>query len=341
MRGHGADTHVRRTMSQLTADLLLLLVTLVWGTTFVIVKQAISAMGPLTFVAVRFFIAGAILIAWHVFRAGRPPVAVRRGAGPASGSGLQAREVCADRLPGTTEPVPPAKTLNAWYNASREFYAGAVLTGLALFFAYATQTLGLVTVASGKAAFITGLYVVMVPIASRAILRAAPDRNSVIGVILATSGLGLMSLKLPLQVAAGDFLVFLCAIGFAAHILLVSRYSEHGDPVLFAGVQLLVVSAGSFICAIIFERPLLVPPGAWGPVLFTALAATSFAFLTQSAVQRYTSATHTALIFSAEPVFGALFAWLMTGEILVAREIAGAVFILTGMLVSESGLFRT
>ncbi len=154
---------------------------------------------------------------------------------------------------------------------------------------------------------------------------------------LATVGLGFMSLEFPFRVAAGDLLVFLCALGFAAHILLVDSYSKGNDPVLFAAVQLLVVSGGSFAAALFLERPLYVPPGAWGTIVFMALLATSFTFLTQSAVQRYTSATHTALIFSAEPVFGAVFAWFLAGEVLSLREIVGAGLILAGMLVSELG----
>jgi len=292
-------------MSQLTADLSLLLVTLVWGSTFVVVKDAISTMGPLTFVAVRFLVAGATLMLWGI-----------------------AREV---RL----SPTPGASVLRELRSVAR----GGIIAGLALFFSYATQTLGLMTVSAGKAAFITGLYVAIVPAASRAVLRSAPDRNSIFGVALATAGLGLMSLKLPLDIAPGDILVLFCAVGFAAHILLVGRYSGHGDPVFFTAVQLGVVSAGSWLCAAVVERPIMVPAGAWGAILFTALAGTSLAFLTQSAVQRFTSATHTALIFSAEPVFGAVFAWILAGEVLSAREVVGAACILAGMLVSEWSAF--
>jgi drug/metabolite transporter (DMT)-like permease len=215
-----------------------------------------------------------------------------------------------------------------------------LLTGLALFFSYATQTLGLVTVAAGKAAFITGLYIVIVPIASRAIAREAPDRATVVGVILAAVGLGLMSLNLPFQVARGDFLTFLCAVGFSAHILLVSRYSGRGDTVLYTGVQLLVVALGSSVAALAIERPLVIPSGAWPAILFTSIVTTAFAFLVQSTVQQYTSATHTALIFAAEPVFGALFAWLLAGEVLLPREMAGAGLILAGMLVAEARNLR-
>ncbi len=296
-------------MSQLVADLLLLLVTLIWGTTFVIVKNAIASMRPLTYISIRFLVAGAALLGWYV--ASKVGTNLRFGSGPRSG-----------------EPH------------SRKFLTGSLITGVALLFSYITQTLGLITVPAGKAAFITGLSVVIVPVASGLLLRKAPDRASVIGVVLATTGLGLMSLKLPLIVEAGDLLVFLCAIGFASHILLVEAYSDHGDTVLYAAIQLLVVSLGSFVGALIFERPLVIPGEAWGAILFTALAATSFAFLTQSAVQRYTTATHTALILSVEPVFGAFFAWLLVDEVLTPREIAGAAAILGGMLVSELGSLR-
>lgn len=302
-------------MSQLAADLLLLLVTLIWGTTFVIVKNAIASMRPLTYISIRFLVAGAVLLGWYVVR--------RVGRNLRSKGEIRVEvELCSGEA------------------HSRRFLTGSLITGVALLFSYITQTLGLITVPAGKAAFITGLSVVIVPVASGLLLRKAPDRASVIGVVLATTGLGLMSLKLPLTVEAGDLLVFLCAIGFASHILLVEAYSDHGDTVLFAAIQLLVVSLGSFIGALVFERPLVIPGKAWGAILFTALAATSFAFLTQSAVQRYTTATHTALILSVEPVFGAFFAWLLVDEVLTPREIAGAIAILGGMLVSELGSLR-
>ncbi len=286
-------------MSPLIADGLLILVTLVWGSTFVVVKNAVETMGALTFIAVRFFIAGIALLVWYALRPGRLRFA-----------------------------VPPS------------LYWGGLFAGLALCFSYIAQTLGLITVSAGKAAFITGLYVVIVPVASRVLFKTASDVGSIVGVTLAALGLGLLSLTLPFSIAPGDFLLFLCSIGFAAHILIVGVYGDRGSPVLFSAVQLLVVSVICFFLALVFERPLSVPRGTWGSIVYMALAATSFAFLTQSAVQRFTSATHTALIFSAEPVFGALFAWLATGETLSSKELAGAAFVLLGMLVSEAGVFR-
>jgi len=218
---------------------------------------------------------------------------------------------------------------------------GSIWTGLALFFSYAAQTLGLLTVSAGKAAFITGLYVVIVPVVSRVISGRAPDRPALIGVAAATVGLGLMSLQFPFMFAFGDILVLLCAVGFAAHILLIGHYSSQGDPVLYTAVQLLVVAIASLIAASVWEGPLQVAPQSWYALIFTGVFATAFAFLAQSAVQRYTSPTRTALVFSAEPVFGAVFAYFLAQEIPTGREIAGAALILMGMIVAElGGLWR-
>jgi len=334
-------------MSQIVADLLLLLVTIVWGTTFVIVKNAIRSVGPLTFVGIRFSIGGFVLLAWYIFRQRRSTRWMEnsqysRDYGKGSRGELQDRlehDQDSRRLRSLSgHPVQEGQAISR--ALPRRLIAGSLVTGLALTFAYVTQTFGLVTVAAGKAAFITGLSVVMVPLASSLILRAKPDRDSIFGVILATIGLGLMSLEPPLGIAPGDLLVLLCAVGFAAHIILVGTFSPGVDPVLFAAIQLFTVSLGSLIFALMTERPLKVPGEAWGAIFFTALAATAFAFLIQSAVQRYTSATHTALIFSAEPVFGAVFAWLLAGEALSGREIAGGLAIVLGMLVSETGSLR-
>ncbi|HRC53853.1 MAG TPA: DMT family transporter, partial [Bacillota bacterium] len=89
--------------------------------------------------------------------------------------------------------------------------------------------------------------------------------------------------------------------------------------------------------AIMFEWPLTIPRDSWASITYTAIIATSLTILIQSGVQKYTSATHAALILSAEPVFGALFAWLKAGEVLASREICGGILILAGMIISEIG----
>ncbi len=306
-------------MSQIVADALLLLVTVIWGTTFVVVKGTISDIKPFTFLAVRFFIGGLFLLLV-----------------------LGVKNIVRDNKKTLFRPVRTQdKGVSGDHSEGedsvqvRELLKGSVVTGVTLFFSYATQTFGLLTVPAGKAAFITGLSVVIVPLASAILLKRVPERNAILGVVLAACGLGLMSLTLPIDIQHGDTLVFLCAIGFATHILLIEKYSKSIDPLIFATIQLFVVSLGSFIAAFLLERPLTIPNNTWGAISYTGIMATSLTILIQSGVQKYTSATHAALILSAEPVFGAFFAWITIGEVLSTREMFGAILILAGMLISE------
>ncbi len=289
-------------MPGIVADLLLLMVTLIWGTTFVLVKGAVSSIRPFTFLALRFFIGATVLCLC-----------------------LAARKFLVKGKLRKESKMNPTSL------------SGSIITGTLLLLAYAFQTLGLLTVSAGKAAFITGLSVVIVPVASAALLKVAPGTSTWVGVSFALFGLGLMSLTLPLTIESGDVLVFLCALGFAAHILLVGLHSKNKDPVSFTAIQLVVVGAGSLGAALVFERPLVIPRQTWPAIVYTAIAATAFTVLLQSTVQKHTSATHTALIFSTEPVFAAVFAWITLGEILSPQEATGAVLILAGMVVSEIG----
>lgn len=175
-------------MSQIVADSLLLLVTVIWGTTFVVVKEAISAIKPFTFIAVRFFIGGIFLLVIVFLRAYAARKNSQNTKDPAS---RNAADCNAPSKAGQSSP---------------SFMNGSVVTGIVLFLAYATQTVGLITVPAGKAAFITGLSVVIVPVASSILLRSVLPKNTVFGVALATIGLGIMSLTFPLTIQAGDLL---------------------------------------------------------------------------------------------------------------------------------------
>ncbi len=294
-------------LRQLQADLLLLTITLIWGSTFVMVKGAIAKTPPFTFLFVRFSIASAFLFAWLVVS--------RRS---------RVRQVFRSSLIHDEEAIRQARTT-----------ARALVTGLALFFAYATQTIGLLTVDAGKAAFITGFSIVLVPAVTPLVFGTRQDPWVWVGVILATLGLFFMSFQLPFAVEWGDLWVMACALGFAAHILLVAVFSPSVDPLEFTAIQLAVVSVGSLVGALFLERPVRVHLRTVPAIVFTGIFATSVAFLVQTWAQRYTSPTHTAVIFSAEPVFGAMFAWLLAGEFLTLRETVGAACILGGILMTE------
>jgi drug/metabolite transporter (DMT)-like permease len=306
----------RRGSRQLVADASLLGVTALWGVTFVMVKDAVAAFPVLAFTALRFLFAALVLL---------PFVLLRR----------RARQAQAD----------PASHLPVGFSPSHLLMA-SMLIGIALFAGYAFQTAGLHLTTPAKAGFITGLSVVIVPAVSAVLLlkRQAPERNAWLGVALAMAGLALLSLQNGFAVAPGDLLIFCCALAFAAHILLTGRFAPRFDPLLLTFGQVVGVLLLSGAAALLFDlRPsgglARLTAGLNGQVLFaaafTGLFATALAFGVQTVAQRFTSATHTALIFAAEPVFAALFSFLLIGEVLGPRQLLGCGLILAGMIAAE------
>lgn len=227
-------------MPQIVADLMLLLATAIWGSTFPIVKTAISSIKPFTFLAARFLVAGATLL---LVLAVRRLVRLKRSRDAGHQAGHDHEGV---RLP-------------------RGLIKSALIAGSILLFAYSAQTFGMLTVPAGKAGFIVGMSVVMVPVGSALVFKVAPATSTSVGVALATVGLGLMSLTLPFKIEIGDTLVFLSAIGYAVHILLLGEYSKHYEPVALATVQVLIVGVGCLVAALLFEQPLFIPRESGGP----------------------------------------------------------------------------
>jgi drug/metabolite transporter (DMT)-like permease len=292
---------VKFSMKRWKADIALVLVTAIWGSTFVVVKNALDAVGPLVFVAVRFWVAGSAL----------------------AGLLLLQRKIASRPI-----PIQP-----------RALRAGA-FTGVFLTLGYVPQTIGLQTTEAAKAAFITGLSVVLVPVLAATLLRKPPTRAAAFGVLIAAIGLGLLTLD-PNQsfvLAPGDLWVLLCAVSFAAHITSTARFAPHYDVLPFTAMQLLTTAVLSTEAALLFERHALVPPASALPaIVYMGLIATAFVFGVQTWGQRHTTATHTALIFALEPVFAALFAVAFAGEVLETREWLGGALILLGMIVAEVG----
>lgn len=217
-----------------------------------------------------------------------------------------------------------------------ELKAG-LLTGLFLFAGYAFQTLGLRFTTASKAGFITGLSVVIVPMLSALFLGQSPPGRVWVGAGLAAIGLAFLSLKGSLIPSVGDLLVLACAVAYAAQIVALGKFapSMHPFPLTFA--QLFAVMLMSTALAFAIERPVQFPPSkvVWA-ALFTGIPATSLAFGVQTFAQKYTPPSHAALIFSAEPVFAALFAFLIAGETLGPRELFGCILITAAMLLAET-----
>ncbi len=213
------------------------------------------------------------------------------------------------------------------------------LVGLFLFIGYFGQTVGTQFTTATKTAFITGTSVILVPIFSFCWLKEKIQLNSVIGVLLAMIGLWLMNSNGTLyHINLGDSLVFLGAVGFALYIIAVHIYTKKHDNVQLVFIQLVTVALLSFLMAIITEREALHFsygfPVYWA-IVVTGIFATALAFYLQNRYQRYSSPTKIALIFAAEPVFGALFSYLILGETIGVFGFLGGLAIFAGMFIAQ------
>ncbi|NLO97787.1 MAG: DMT family transporter [Peptococcaceae bacterium] len=210
------------------------------------------------------------------------------------------------------------------------------LAGFFLFLGYATQTIGLQYTTASNAGFITGLNVVIVPILLAIYHKKLPPKTLCYGIICSVLGLALMSIQDGFTVNAGDPIVLICAFCYALQIILVARFAPEVNAAVLAAFQILTVSVLSGLCTLIIPQPHYVFSGyVWFGLILTALICTSFAYLVQSKMQQFTSPTHTAIIFATEPVFSAIFAYLLAGEVLSIRGYVGAALVLVGILCAE------
>ncbi|MBM3703516.1 MAG: DMT family transporter [Actinobacteria bacterium] len=209
------------------------------------------------------------------------------------------------------------------------------LLGLFLGSGYLFQTIGLHLTTAATTGFITGLYVVFTPILGALFLKSSVTRNEWIGVVMATVGLALLSFK-GFSIGLGELSVLLSALFFAFHILGLGRWSGR-----FATYPLTIVQLGTI--AILNSLLALVddgyePPNTnqeWTATIFTALLATSLAFLVQTWSQSKMDATVVAVVLTLEVVFAALFAVIAGQESLTLRAILGGTLIFAAMILMQ------
>jgi len=212
-----------------------------------------------------------------------------------------------------------------------------ILVGFVLYINYAFQTVGLNYTTVSKSAFITGINVVLVPIFSTLIIKKIPEKKVIFSTIMAFVGLGLLTIKGEInEVNIGDVYTLISAVGFALYIILIGKYTKDVESVVFASIQIGVVGFLSLITSFVVENPVLPAEfETWANIIFLSVLCTTGAFVVQNVAQRYTSPSHTALIFTGEPVFAAFFGYIVLGEMLSFRGTVGAFLILTGMLLVE------
>ena len=215
---------------------------------------------------------------------------------------------------------------------NREVLRKGFIAGLFLAAGYILQTLGLALTGAAVTGFITGLYVVATPVIAALVLRVRITAFTWGCVLLATVGLALLSLK-GWNLGYGEFLVFLCAIAFAAHIIALSKWSNGLDVYAMTIVQLTTCALATGVISLIqgYEAP--PDSNGWYVVLFTAIICTAVAFVVQTWSQAHMSATKVAVILTMEVVFAALFAVIFGGESLSLRTLFGGVLVFAAMFM--------
>jgi drug/metabolite transporter (DMT)-like permease len=230
----------------------------------------------------------------------------------------------------------------AWARRKRAGGRRGILTaGLAaggvLFLGASLQQIGIVYTTAGKAGFITGLYVVLVPLIAT-IWRHRVGRPAWIGALLAAVGLYLLSVREGFRISLGDALVLAGAFCWAIHVLVIARWARTLDVVLLALLQFAVCSMASLGVAFATEPFSPEAIRAAGiPILYGGLLSAGVGYTLQVVAQRDAQPTAAAILLSLESVFAALGGWMILGERLALRGILGCVLMLSGVLVSQLG----
>lgn len=295
----------------LLGTLQLLLASFIWGSTFMAQDVAMDHMGPLTFLSVRFFIGGIVLLPVVLFRnlVYKNNVAYKEG----QKGGLKA------------------------------LFIGGAVCGVILTFASGLQQLGMFYDASpGKSGFLTTLYVIFVPLCG-IFFKKLPSLNVWLAVIIATVGLYLLCMSDSLMLNFGEFLVLLCALVYTAHIMVIDRFSEQVDPIKLSCVQFFTVGVVALPLAFIFETPTVEGIlSAWLPLLYAGLLSSGVAFTLQVVAQRYTEPTIAAITMSFESVFAvltdyafAIFTAGSLGHTLSGREWIGCAVMFIAIILAQ------
>lgn len=281
------------TRQSLRADLLMLLIALIWGSTFVAQRMSIDSVGPFFYSASRFILGALVLLPLMYFR---------------------------------------GKKKN---RTSNNLWRDGALLGLVIAIGINLQQVGLQFTTVANAGFITGLYVVIVPIIGL-FLHHKMHKATWLGVFLAVVGMYFLSVQGDFTVLKGDWFQLVGAIAWSAHVLLLSVLSHRHDPIRLSIVQFFVCGVLCLILSIVFERisdqniVQAIPAILYGGLLSVGLGYTLQVFAQRNAIP-----SHAAIIFSMEAVFAALAAWLILDETISKRAILGCILMLVGMLIAQ------
>ena len=291
------------TKTQLKANILLLLTAAIWGLAFVAQKVGAEHVGAFTFNGIRFALGSISLI---------PLILL-----------LNKKKENSD-----------VKKEEGGNSLKHTIRAG-IIAGCALFIATSLQQTGVMYTTAGKAGFITGLYMVIVPILGL-FLKQKVNNTTWIGIVIAIIGLYLLSINEDFSISKGDLLVLIGSVGWAIHILLIDNFTKKIDPLKLSSIQFATCSILSLLVAFIFEDINMVGiSAALVPILYGGFLSVGVAYTLQVVAQKNAKPSHAAILLSMESVFSVIGGSMFLGERIGARGLVGCVLIFIAIIVSQ------
>ncbi|MCI9560159.1 DMT family transporter [Clostridiaceae bacterium] len=289
----------------LQSSVMLLITAWIWGVAFVAQSEGMNYVGGFTFNACRFIIGGIVLIP------------------------------CIFLLQKVNREQKKPLTMEEKQARKRKGIVGGVCCGVFLCLASSLQQFGIAFTTVGKAGFITALYIILVPVLGL-FMKKKVGRNVWFSVGIAALGMYLLCIKEGFSVGKGDFLVFLCSIGFSLHILVIDYFSPKADGVVISCVQFFTAGIISGAGMFLFEQPSWgAITAAWMPVLYAGIMSCGVAYTLQVIAQKDIAPTIASLLMSLESVFSVLAGWLLLGQRLSGKELAGCVLVFVGIVLAQ------
>jgi drug/metabolite transporter (DMT)-like permease len=270
---------------------LLILVTIVWGSTFLIVKDTVGTVNEFLIVFIRSALAFSAMLIYQIYK--------------------------------------------NWRNIfnKKAFYYGSIM-GILMAITYGAQTIGLKYTSTGHSAFITSSAVILVPFILFFLYKVKLVKVDIISVSVVFVGLFLLTYDMDTKMNIGDIITIITALSYAFHVVLAGRFVNKSDTITIITYQFFGAAVVGLL-AFLFTNTetIVISTKAWSSLIYLGLIGTLFCYFVTVWVMKYVSALKVAIIFSLEPVFAALFGYFIINETLNPKELIGASFILSGVIV--------
>lgn len=291
--------------------MMLMLAAFIWGTAFVAQSVGMDHLGPFTFNGVRNFIGAAALLPciWFLDRL---------NAKEKTGNGMEESE---------TQGKTPKER--------KDLIAGGIACGVVLFTASSLQQVGLQYTTVGKAGFITACYIIIVPVCG-IFLHKKIGAKVWIAAVLSLAGLYLLCITEKFSVGKGDLLMFLCALVFSMHIMVIDHFSPKVDGVKMSCIQFFVCGVLSLVPMFLLENPQMAAMiKSWAPILYAGVLSSGVAYTLQIVGQKNVNPAIASLILSLESCFSVLAGWVVLNQQLSAREALGCVLMFAAIVLAQ------